>query len=219
MIPTVIPAYIREAQVHPRRQNHEVNRRSAIALIMHPSVALANEVGMGFGHLEIVRVLQGLFALDGNDALAFAFELIHDLARDKLAGHHPAQIAHMERMPSRGADDLAPAIGGGELNVEDLPVVTPEQPHNRLSETSRRFWRPGLDEIANMDILDALQAFACFDQGSRDEATSKGGTLPVSSGGELVPSSSAAVARLGTGGEPSTSCSPTAPTASPLRRA
>ena len=99
---------------------------------MHPSMALANKIGMGFGHLEIVRVLQGLFALDGNDALAFAVELIHDLAGDKLAGYHPAQIAYMERMPGRGADDLAPAIGGGEFNIEDLPVMTLEQLHNRL---------------------------------------------------------------------------------------
>ena len=91
---------------------------------MHPSAALANEIGMGFGNFEVVGILQIPFAFDGNDALALPIELIHNLAGSKLAGYHPTQIAYMERMPGRGADDLASAIGGGKSDIEDLPVVT-----------------------------------------------------------------------------------------------
>ncbi len=93
---------------------------------MYPSVASAHEVGMRFCHLEVVCILPAPLALDGNDALAFPIGLIDDLAGDELAGCHPAHVANMERMPGRGADDLAPAIGGDKLDVEDLPVMTPE---------------------------------------------------------------------------------------------
>jgi hypothetical protein len=76
----------------------------------------------------------------------------------------------MERVLLGSADNFDLAFGRAEFDIEDLLIGTPEELHERLYKRSASSVIASPDEITDMNVLNTLQALACFNQGSRENA-------------------------------------------------